>query len=73
MIFAVDDLAQREAGPAPGRLSFGPAGDRASLDRYLAAWRRWRAIRRDASLTEAEWEAKISAVEWAVARRVRAR
>lgn len=46
-------LADREAGTEPHRLTYGP------LEQYLADWHLWRAIRRDAELTDAERDASF--------------
>jgi hypothetical protein len=62
------DLADREAGPEPYRLDYGPAGDNPSLALYEADWYLWRAIHRDSLLTEAEWNVRIDAYSWALDR-----
>lgn len=51
-------LAAREAGPHPNR------GDFATLLEYHTAWYYWRAVRRDAYLTDAEINAKLEAFAW---------
>lgn len=57
------DLGEREAGPMPYRLNYGPAGDVGSMPAYLRDWHLWRAIQRDACLTYAERGAVIDAIE----------
>jgi hypothetical protein len=47
----VNALGDREAGPEPRRLTHGP------LEQYLADWHLWRAVQRDAQLTDAERDA----------------
>lgn len=51
-------LADREAGLQPHRYDF------ATLEEYLAAWYHWRAVRRDAGLTDDEINAKLEACAW---------
>lgn len=43
----------------PDRLAFGEPGDPDSHGAYLSAWHLWRAIRRDAQLTNAELDARF--------------
>ncbi len=52
----LDDFA---AGPEPYRPDYGPPGDCPSLDRYHHDWYLWRALRRDAQLTDAERDASF--------------
>lgn len=51
-------LADREAGPQPHRSDYG------TLQDYHAAWYYWRAVRRDAYLTNDEATAKLEAFAW---------
>lgn len=49
-------LALREVGPEPYRYDY------ATVDDYIAAWRYWRAVRRDAYPTTAELESRLVAM-----------
>lgn len=64
------DLGQREAGPQPRRHTFGLPGDSTSLPAYLRAWHLWRAIRRDAVLTDDERLAQWDVIEVWLRRRI---
>lgn len=55
-------LGLREAGPHPDRDAY------ASLDDYLRAFALWRAILRDARLTDEEGYARLEVQIWAVKR-----
>lgn len=61
-------LVAREAGPQPMPGQFGPRGDNAAYLRYLWAWHLWRAVQRDARLTEAEGAARLDVIIEALAR-----
>lgn len=65
------DLAERESGPMPDRRLYAPGPD--GLQAYFRAWQLWRAIRRDAQLTDAELCARFDVVEAHIRARIVAR
>lgn len=54
---APDALGIAEAGPTPWPVDYGLYVDSSRLAEYEADWYRWRAIRRDAQMTNAERDA----------------
>ncbi len=68
MIGGYRDLGTREAGAAPQRTAY--ALDSVGLAEYLDAWHLWRAIHRDASLTDDEIDARFAVVDEHLRRRI---